>query len=146
MSGPHEKSWDFQTEMGVRDYECDLQGIVNNAEYQHYLEHARHLFLRAIGIDFHAMHQEGTDPVVTRIEIDYRRPLTSGDRFVVRLRTRREGRLRFVFEQDIINASDGQTMVDAVVHAVFLRSKRPIPPPEEIVEAIDTFRLHRRSS
>ena len=25
----------FSLEMEVRDYECDLQGIVNNANYQH---------------------------------------------------------------------------------------------------------------
>ena len=29
----------YELEMKVRDYECDLQGIVNNANYQHYLEH-----------------------------------------------------------------------------------------------------------
>ena len=27
----------YELEMKVRDYECDLQGIVNNANYQHYL-------------------------------------------------------------------------------------------------------------
>ena len=36
----------------VRDYECDLQGIVNNANYQHYLEHARHEFLLSLGVSF----------------------------------------------------------------------------------------------
>ena len=40
----------YELEMKVRDYECDLQGIVNNANYQHYLEHTRHEFLTSVGI------------------------------------------------------------------------------------------------
>lgn len=39
----------YELEMKVRDYECDLQGIVNNANYQHYLEHTRHEFLTMTG-------------------------------------------------------------------------------------------------
>ena len=38
----------YELEMKVRDYECDLQGIVNNANYQHYLEHTRHEFLTSV--------------------------------------------------------------------------------------------------
>ena len=38
----------YELEMKVRDYECDLQGIVNNANYQHYLEHPRHEFLTSV--------------------------------------------------------------------------------------------------
>ena len=40
----------YELEMKVRDYECDLQGIVNNANYQHYLEHTRHEFLTSVEI------------------------------------------------------------------------------------------------
>jgi len=65
----------FELELAVRDYECDLQGIVNNAVYQNYLEHARHEYLHTLGVDFAALHAAGTEPVVTRIEIDYRAPV-----------------------------------------------------------------------
>lgn len=40
----------YELKMKVRDYECDLQGIVNNANYQHYIEHTRHEFLSSAGI------------------------------------------------------------------------------------------------
>lgn len=39
------KSYLFETRMEVRDYECDIEGIVNNANYLHYTEHTRHRFL-----------------------------------------------------------------------------------------------------
>lgn len=49
----------YELEMKVRDYECDLQGIVNNANYQHYLEHTRHEFLTSVGVSFlHFMSRE----------------------------------------------------------------------------------------
>jgi acyl-ACP thioesterase len=38
----NQKQYSFRLEFSVRDYECDLQGVVNNAVYQHYLEYARH--------------------------------------------------------------------------------------------------------
>ena len=48
----------FQSvEFTVRDYECDIQGVVNNTNYLHYLEHARHEFLISRGIDFIQLHQ-----------------------------------------------------------------------------------------
>ena len=42
----------FVLDMEVRDYECDLQGVVNNSVYQNYLEHTRHKYLKSTGIDF----------------------------------------------------------------------------------------------
>lgn len=123
-----EKQYSFSLEFSVRDYECDLQGVVNNANYQHYLEHARHEFLVSKGISFAALHEEGTDLIVTRIVIDYKYPLRSRDRFIVKLRLRREGNLRLLFEQDICRLPDEKLIVHAEVTGVATRNGRPVSP------------------
>ena len=110
----------------VRDYECDLQGVVNNAVYLHYLEHARHRWLEAIGVDFAALHQQGMDLVVARIEVDYRSPLRSRDRFVVRSRIQREGRLKLIFQQEIFRVPDEKLVVQARVVTAALQNGRPV--------------------
>jgi len=118
----------YTVEFIVRDYELDLQGVVNNANYQHYLEHARHLFLISKGIDFVALHDEGIDLIVTRVEIDYKCPLRSLDKFVVRLYITREGNARLVFNQDIYRLPDEKHIVHAKVTGVATRGGRPVPP------------------
>ena len=101
----------------VRDYECDLQGIVNNANYQHYTEHARHEFLLSAGISFADMHDRGIDAVVARIAMAFKTPLRSGDEFVCRLRVRREG-IRYVFLQDIFRLPDEKLALKCQVDTV----------------------------
>jgi acyl-CoA thioester hydrolase len=106
-----------EIELKVRDYECDLQGIVNNANYQHYIEHARHEFLIDTGADFAKLHQEGIDPVVARLNMAFKTPLKSGDRFVCRLNLKKEG-LRYVFQQDIYRLPDEKLVIKATVDTV----------------------------
>lgn len=122
----------FELPFKVRDYECDLQGIVNNSVYQNYLEHTRHEFLENIGLSFAQMHNDGIDAVVIRIEIDYKSPLKSGDHFVCKLNTSREGNLRFIFHQDIYRLPDNKPVIKAKVIAACINNKtgRPIAPPE----------------
>ena len=60
----------FTLSLAVRDYECDLQGIVNNAVYQQYLEHARHQYLRARQIDFAQLAACGIYLVLVRAQLD----------------------------------------------------------------------------
>jgi acyl-CoA thioester hydrolase len=119
----------FSLDFSVRDYECDLQGIVNNAIYLHYLEHARHEFLKSRGVDFAALHERGIDPVVVRVEIDYKTSLRSGDRFSVSVATQRQGRLRLVFRQRVTRA-DGVLAAEASVYGVLTRAGRPVPADE----------------
>lgn len=107
----------FSHEMKVRDYECDLQGIVNNANYQHYMEHSRHEFLETLGVNFGRLHDQGIDAMVSKIIIEYKQSLRSGDRFVVGMNIRREG-AKIVFYQDIYRLSDGKLCTKGVVESI----------------------------
>lgn len=119
----------LQLEFKVRDYECDLQGIVNNAVYQNYLEHARHEYLHSKGIDFAALSRDGIDLVVVRAELDYKRPLTSGDEFHTETSFRLVDRVRFAFDQRIVR-SDGVLCLQAVIIATAMNQRgRPSIPP-----------------
>lgn len=125
------QDYPFQIEMAVRDYECDMQGIVNNAIYQNYLEHARHEYLKSIGIDFAELTRRGIHLVVVRIEIDYKQSLKSGDRFVIGLRLERESKIRFAFHQIIRRLDDSKDMIIAKVIGVSLgENGRPKLPDE----------------
>ena len=111
--------YDFETRMEVRDYECDIEGIVNNANYLHYLEHTRHLFLKSRNLSFAEMHRKGVDAVVARMNLQYKVPLRCDDEFVSRLSVSKEG-IRYVFRQDIYRLPDEKLCVKAVVELVCL--------------------------
>ena len=121
----------FTLDFEVRDYECDLQGIVNNAVYQNYLEHTRHRFLKDIGIDFASLTERGINLVVVRAELDYLYPLRSGDAFWVGLAMERISRVRFCFNQDIYRRSDDKPIVRAkVIGTALNEGGRPRLPKE----------------
>ena len=115
--------YQYELTLKVRDYECDLQGIVNNANYQHYLEHARHEFLLSLGISFAQLHEQGIDPVVARINMAFKTPLKSGDQYTCCLNLKKEG-IKYVFYQEIFRTADRKLVVKAVVETVFLVNGR----------------------
>ncbi len=127
----------FRIEMAVRDYECDLQGVVNNAVYQNYLEHTRHEYLKSIGIDFAALAAQGINLVVTRVEMDYKTSLTSGDRFVVEVRPERISPVRIGFRQDIYRLPDRKPVIRALVTGTALNAKGRPQIPKALAELLD---------
>ena len=127
----------FTLEIAVRDYELDSEGIVNNANYLHYLEHTRHAFVKQEGIPFGSLTREGLVPVVRRMAIDYHTPLRSGDAMLSRLWIEREG-ARFIFYQDIFNKDSGEPVVKAVVTIVCMENGR-INRGDELAERLSHY-------
>lgn len=109
----------YELAFKVRDYECDLQGIVNNANYQHYTEHTRHEFLNTHGVSFAQLHARGIDAVVSGMQLRFKTPLRSGDEFVSKLALRKEG-IKYVFVQDIYRLPDMRVVFKSTVETVCL--------------------------
>lgn len=112
----------FGLRIKVRDYEIDSQGIVNNANYLHYLEHTRHEFCESRGYTFRRMQEDGIDPVVSKIEIEYHTPLRLAETMDSRLWIERRG-ARYIFHQDIYSPT-GALAVRALVTIVSTREGR----------------------
>ncbi len=136
----NQSDYTFSTEIKVRDYEIDVQGIVNNARYLHYLEHTRHEFCDSIGYSFREMHERGYDPVLSRAEIDYLTPLTMGETMISCLNISRRGP-RYVFQQDIYKP-DGTPVVKAFMTIVVLHQGR-VSRGDELQEAFGPYLTHR---
>lgn len=113
----------FELLIQVRDYEVDSQGIVNNAVYLHYMEHTRHEFCRMAGKTFRNMQEQGIDPVLRKVDIEYLSPLRLGESMCSKLAMRREGP-RFIFIQDIFKLPGNEPVAKAEISVVCLENGR----------------------
>lgn len=133
--------YDFELEFAVRDYECDLQGVVNNSVYQNYLEHTRHEFMKTIGLDFADLYNRGIIAVVARVELAYKTSLRSGDRFVSRLRVDHEG-VKYIFYQDVYRLPDEKLCLKGIVTTTSIVNGR-LAIATEIKDALENVVKNR---
>jgi YbgC/YbaW family acyl-CoA thioester hydrolase len=112
----------------VRWHECDTYGHVNNAVYLHYLEIARHEYLRDLDISFDKMRSAGLGLWVARVSIDYRSPAVPEDKLTVLTRPLKRMRIGGILGQRILR---GETLVaEAEVTWVSVNAQgRPSPLP-----------------
>jgi len=109
----------FDVKMKVRDYECDAQGVVNNANYQHYFENARHEFMEHCGLKLRDLTAQNILPVVRNISISYKNSLRGSDEFLCRIYIEREG-LKYIFKQEIYLLPEQKICTKGVVEVVCL--------------------------
>ena len=128
------QTYDFEIEFQVRDYECDMAGIVNNSVYLNYLEHARHEFIKTIGLDFKELLNAGIFTVVAHADLSYKTSLRSDDSFLVKIRVEHSG-VRYIFYQDIFRLPDNQLCLKGVITTTSLINGK-LKTTDAIVDAI----------
>ncbi len=131
------KDFHYKLEMKTRDYECDIQGVVNNANYQHYLEVTRHEFIQTVGVSFQQWHDAGIDVMVSKITIAYKSSLRGCEEFISCLNLRRQG-VRYIFDQEIYRKSNEQLCIKAQVECVCVVNG-VLSRGDEIAEAFKAY-------
>ena len=114
----------FEIEMRVRDYECDAQGIVNHANYLHYMENTRHEFMRSLGTTFKESLLMKVSPVAVRADLHYKTSLTGDDVFTSSLTVERKG-AKIIFYQTICRKSDNVLCCKGTIEAAILINGKP---------------------
>jgi acyl-CoA thioester hydrolase len=107
----------YDYEMKVRDYECDSFGSATNTFVQHYLEVTRLEFMEEMGETFRKWHDNGVDMMVTKVDLQFIRPMMSAEKFHSLMNIRQDGP-RVIFEQEIRRKTDYHICVRAAVEIV----------------------------
>lgn len=103
----------LQTREEVMFFDTDCGGVVHNLAYLRMIETCRTRLAALMGMDLPTMSETRVFPVVTRTEIDYKRPARLGDWILIRGRLDELARARFWCAFEMIRESDGALLVTA---------------------------------
>ncbi len=94
-------------------FDTDCGGVVHNIAYLRMIETCRTRLAGKLGMDLRTMSESRLFPVVTRTEIDYRRPAKLGDWLTLRGAVTEMSKARFWCEFQVIRESDNELLITA---------------------------------
>ncbi len=126
----------LETREEVMFFDTDCGQVVHNIAYLRMIETCRTRLAAQMGMDLRTMSQTHLYPVVTRTEIDYKRPARLGDWLVIRGRLDEISRARFWCAFEMIRESDGALLVAArqALALVQMPEGKPVRLPAEWAE------------
>ena len=103
----------LETREEIMFFDTDCGGVVHNLAYLRMIETCRTRLAAKMGMDLRTMSETQLYPVVTRTEIDYKRPARLGDWLLLRGRLAEISRARFWCAFEMTRESDGALLVTA---------------------------------
>jgi acyl-CoA thioester hydrolase len=118
----------------IKTYDIDFANIVHNMVYIRWLEDMR-LYLMADVYTMADMLADGVTPVLTRTEIDYRRPLRFGDQPIGTMWVTNLSRIKWTIEAEIMVGEQQHATAKQSGYFASLETLRPIRIPPILREA-----------
>ena len=123
-----------ETKLRVRYAETDRMGYAYYGNYATYFEVARVEALRALGISYKELEDDGVLLPVTEFNIKYKRPAFYDDELTIKVTIQQMPKIRFVFNYETYN-SNGELLNTAFTELVFVNKEtgRPMLIPNALI-------------
>jgi acyl-CoA thioester hydrolase len=113
----------------VRYAETDRMGLLHHANYLVYFEQARIELLRELGVSYKDLEDQGFLLVLTKVEVQYRRPARYDDVLTIRTTVARTTMVRIDHRYEVLR--DGELVAEgATTLACVDREGRPQALPQ----------------
>src|SRR5690349_4579683 len=113
----------------VRYAETDRMGLLHHANYLVYFEQARTELLRSLGVAYRDLEDGGYLLVLTRVQVQYRRPAYYDDLLTIRTAVVRTTLVKIVHRYEVLRdgelLAEGETTLGCVDRAGRVQ---PLPP------------------
>ena len=86
----------------IRYYETDQMGFVHHSNYLRYFELARIEWISTLGFSYQKMEERGYLMPVINANIEFKRPLTFGNSFRVKIQSKEIPKVKFELTYEII--------------------------------------------
>ncbi len=128
----------FEISFRVRYSETDQMGIVYHGNYPQFLELGRVEWLRALGISYKSMEENGIMLPVISLQINYRKSAVYDDLITVVTKLKKPPTVKIEFDYEIFNEK-GDLLVEANTVLAFLdiATKRPVRCPDYLLKKLE---------
>nr|WP_299344268.1 thioesterase family protein [Allomuricauda sp.] len=122
----------------VRYAETDQMGVVYHGNYAQYLEMGRVEWLRALGITYRSMEENGIMLPVISLQLHYKKSALYDDLLTVETQLKKTPKVKIEFDYKIYNEK-GELLVVANTVLAFMdkSTQKPIVCPDYILEKLE---------
>ncbi|MCX6596605.1 MAG: thioesterase family protein [Acidobacteria bacterium] len=130
----------FSHNFRVRYSEVDPQAVVFNARYLDYADLGVTEYWRALGISF-APGENFFEVHVVKATVEFRAPIRYDEQVVAYVRTSRIGRTSLTTQLELhgVTGDDLRAVIEQVHVHVDLKTGRPQPVPDWVIERMEQF-------
>ncbi len=115
----------------IRYYETDQMGFVHHSNYLRYFELARIEWISSLGLSYQKMEERGYLMPVIKANIDFKKPLTFGKSFRIKIESNKMPKVKFELAYEVF-LEENEIIATGSTVLAFLSSHnlKPIRCPE----------------